>query len=59
MQWEKMNMKEQITRMFQCAVFIVDGITEEELLKTFTKEEIKYSKGVINYIRIREDGRTK
>lgn len=49
--------KEKITKVFQCAVFLLDGVTEEELRKTFDEEEIRYSKGLINYWKIRENGR--
>ncbi len=42
-------MKEKLTRLFQCAMFIFEKVEEEELKKTFTDEEIRYCKGIINY----------
>ena len=43
------KMKEKITKLFQCAMFLVDGTTQEELEKTFDKEEIRYCKGIITF----------
>ena len=55
----KRKMKEQLTRLFQCAMFIFEKVEDEELKKTFTDEEIRYCKGIINYWKNKEEGRNK
>ena len=50
-------MKEKIARLFTCANLIVDGVPVEELVKTFDGEEIRYSKGIINFLKLRGEKR--
>ena len=47
-----METKEKITKLFQCAVFILDEETEEELKKIFTEKEIKYAKAIIEFVKM-------
>ncbi len=47
-------MKEKITKLFQCAMFLIEGVTEEELKETFTTLEIRYCKGIITFWRNKE-----
>ena len=48
------KMKEKITRLFQCAMFLVEEVSEEELKETFSDEEIRYAKAIINYLKLKK-----
>jgi len=47
-----MIIKEKITKLFQCAVFISDEVTEKELKEVFTEKEIKYAKAIIEFVKM-------